>query len=81
VTELVADASSDLLQDAGLHGHKYAIDAGLPSSLYTSRDASRSSRTTCASSAATASWSCNSDRAIGQFGPRYGFSYVDLIGV
>jgi predicted nucleic acid-binding protein len=29
VTEQVADAAIDLLQDAGLHGHKYAIDAAL----------------------------------------------------
>jgi len=29
VTEQIADAAIDLLQDAGLHGHKYAIDAAL----------------------------------------------------
>jgi predicted nucleic acid-binding protein len=29
VTEQVADAAIDLLQDAGLHGHTYAIDAAL----------------------------------------------------
>lgn len=29
VTEQIADAAIDLLQDAGLHGHKYAIDAVL----------------------------------------------------
>lgn len=29
VTEQIADAAIDLLQGAGLHGHKYAIDAAL----------------------------------------------------
>lgn len=29
VTEQIANAAIDLLQDAGLHGHKYAIDAAL----------------------------------------------------
>jgi predicted nucleic acid-binding protein len=29
VTEQIAEAAIDLLQDAGLHGHKYAIDAVL----------------------------------------------------
>jgi len=29
VTEQIADDAIDLLQDAGLHGHKYAIDAAL----------------------------------------------------
>lgn len=29
VTEQIANAAIDLLQDAGLHGHKYAIDAVL----------------------------------------------------
>ncbi|MEZ0095706.1 PIN domain-containing protein [Streptacidiphilus sp. EB129] len=29
VTKEIADAAIDLLQDAGLHGHKYAIDATL----------------------------------------------------
>lgn len=29
VTEQIANDAIDLLQDAGLHGHKYAIDAAL----------------------------------------------------
>jgi hypothetical protein len=29
VTEQIANAAIDLLQGAGLHGHKYAIDAAL----------------------------------------------------
>ncbi|MEV5412931.1 DNA-binding protein [Thermopolyspora sp. NPDC052614] len=29
VTERIADEAIDLLQDAGLHGHKYAIEAAL----------------------------------------------------
>jgi predicted nucleic acid-binding protein len=29
VTEQIADQAIDLLQEAGLHGHKYAIDAAL----------------------------------------------------